>query len=86
MRCARHGLAEVGARSAEFPQHGLPQSGLTPREAQVATLLLDGLTSKEIARRLNISDLTVRKHRENLLAKLGLVNTGQLIRLLLSAP
>jgi len=40
-----------------------------------------GRTSKEIARELAISDLTVRKHRENLLRKLGLRSTAQLVAL-----
>lgn len=41
--------------------------------------VVDGYTSKEIARLLRISDLTVRKHRENLLRKLGLGSTAQLV-------
>lgn len=40
-----------------------------------------GRTSKEIARLLYLSDLTVRKHRENLLRKLGLTSTAQLLAL-----
>lgn len=38
---------------------------LSARERQVVALVAKGLTSKEIARRLNISPATVRKHREN---------------------
>lgn len=52
---------------------------LTPREAEVAQLLMKGRSSKEIARSLGISDLTVRKHRENLLRKLGLRHTAELL-------
>ncbi|MDI9853948.1 helix-turn-helix transcriptional regulator [Comamonas sp. 17RB] len=40
--------------------------------------VLAGRTSKEIARALYLSDLTVRKHRENILRKLGLKSTVQL--------
>lgn len=43
------------------------------------THVLAGRTSKEIARLLYLSDLTVRKHRENLLRKLGLTSTAQLL-------
>ncbi|MFD0878160.1 LuxR C-terminal-related transcriptional regulator [Massilia pinisoli] len=86
LRCAGHGRARVRARSAEFSQRCLRQSGLTPREAQVAEHLLDGLTSKEIVSRSSISDPTVRKHRENLLVKVGVANAGQLIMLFLSRP
>jgi DNA-binding CsgD family transcriptional regulator len=45
------------------------------------TLVLQGRTSKEIAREFGISSLTVRKHRENLLRKLGLRSTAQLMAL-----
>lgn len=40
-----------------------------------------GLTSKEIARRLGISPLTVRKHRENLMRKLEVSTTARLVAL-----
>jgi DNA-binding CsgD family transcriptional regulator len=43
------------------------------------TLVVEGHTSKKIARLLRISVLTVRKHRENLLRKLHLRTTAQLV-------
>lgn len=57
---------------------------MTPRETEVADLLVRGFSSKEIARSLAIADLTVRKHRENLLRKLGCRHTGQLAAIWLS--
>lgn len=42
-------------------------------------LVLLGRTSKQVARALHISDLTVRKHRENLMRKLGVQRTQQLL-------
>jgi len=47
-------------------------SFLTTREAEVCELIEDGLTSKEISDRLNLSLLTVHKHRETIRKKLGL--------------
>jgi PAS domain S-box-containing protein len=44
---------------------------LTAREEQVLDLLGDGLTSKEIARKLAISASTARNHVQTILAKLG---------------
>ena len=44
---------------------------LTPRECEVLQLLAEGLSDKEIAERLAISERTVRVHMVNLLAKLG---------------
>lgn len=46
-------------------------ANLSAREKQVVVLVGNGLTSKEIARRLGISPATVRKHRENVSARLG---------------
>jgi len=47
---------------------------LTPQEMQVATLVKDGKTSKEIAELLIVSEATVNFHRKNLRAKFGLTN------------
>ncbi|MBO6537414.1 MAG: response regulator transcription factor [Balneolaceae bacterium] len=53
---------------------------VTVREREVLGLLVDGLTSTEIADKLFISPRTVDKHRTNLLKKLGLKNTPALVR------
>lgn len=45
---------------------------LTPQEMQVASLVKDGKTSKEIAEVLNVSETTVNFHRKNLRVKFGL--------------
>ena len=47
---------------------------LTPREMQIASLVKDGKTTKEIAEVLNVSESTVNFHRKNLRAKFGLKN------------
>jgi len=47
---------------------------LTPQEMQVASLVKDGKTSKEIADILNVSETTVNFHRKNLRIKFGLRN------------
>jgi len=47
---------------------------LTPQEMQVAALVKDGKTSKEIANVLNVSETTVNFHRKNLRVKFGLKN------------
>ena len=44
---------------------------LTPREQQVAQLLAGGLTNKEIAQRLGITEHTVKFHLNGLMRKLG---------------
>jgi DNA-binding CsgD family transcriptional regulator len=45
---------------------------LTPQELQVAQLVKDGKTSKEVAALLNIAEATVSFHRKNLRIKFGL--------------
>ena len=47
---------------------------LTPQEMQVASLVKDGKTSKEIAHILIVSEATVNFHRKNLRIKFGLTN------------
>jgi DNA-binding NarL/FixJ family response regulator len=52
---------------------------LRPREIDVARLITVGLTSKQIARKLGISPLTVRKHRENAMRSLNVHSLAELI-------
>jgi DNA-binding CsgD family transcriptional regulator len=51
---------------------------LTAREHQVLALIAQGLPSSAIATRLGASVHTVRKHRSNMLRKLGLKGTTAL--------
>jgi DNA-binding NarL/FixJ family response regulator len=53
---------------------------ITRREREVLGLLVEGMTSSEIAEKLFISPRTVDKHRTNLLKKLGQKNTASLVR------
>ena len=56
---------------------------ITNREKEVLQLIVDGCTTPEIAQRLFISPNTAETHRRNLLAKLGVRNTAELVRLTL---
>lgn len=53
---------------------------LTPREQEVMRLLAEGLSSKAVAEKLFISPKTVENHRANIMSKLGLHSTIELIR------
>lgn len=57
-----------------------PYSTLTPREQEVMRMLAEGLTAKEVAGKLFISPKTVENHRTNLMKKLGLKSTVELVR------
>ena len=58
---------------------------LTPREREIAALLIDGLTSKLIGKRLQISPRTVDVYRARLMKKYGAASTPELVNKLLSA-
>jgi len=55
-------------------------ASLTPREQEVMRLLAEGFAAKEIAEKLYISPKTVENHRSNIMNKLGLHSTMELIR------
>jgi len=57
-----------------------PANELTAREEEVVKLVAESHTSEEIADLLHISRRTVERHRENILAKLGLTDRIQLTR------
>jgi DNA-binding NarL/FixJ family response regulator len=61
------------ARSAVIPAARQTAAGgpLTPREAEIFTLIGQGLTSREIGERLRISEHTVQTHRKRAAIKLG---------------
>lgn len=66
-------LGELLTRLVTEPERDSARllSQLTPREREVFRCMIDGLSRAEIARRLYVSQETVRTHTQNLLAKLG---------------
>ena len=56
----------------------------TAREREIAALLIEGLTSKLIGKRLGISPRTVDVYRARLMRKLGAASTAELVNKLLS--
>lgn len=57
---------------------------LTPREREIAALLIEGLTSKGVGRRLGISPRTVDVYRARLMRKTGAATTPELVHRLLA--
>jgi two-component system nitrate/nitrite response regulator NarL len=47
---------------------------LTSREREIVLALAEGLSNKEVGRRLNISEGTVKVHLHNIYSKLGVKN------------
>jgi non-specific serine/threonine protein kinase len=58
-------------------ERGRPGGLLTPREREVASLIAGGLSNRQIAARLVISERTAEAHVTNLLGKLGLRSRAQ---------
>ena len=52
---------------------------LTRREHQIALLIVQGLSNREIANKLGISPATAARHVANILAKLGLSSRTQVV-------
>jgi DNA-binding NarL/FixJ family response regulator len=50
---------------------------LTAREREVLTLIAEGATNRQIARRLSVTERTARTHVSNILGKLGLTSRTQ---------
>lgn len=61
------------------------KADLTPREREIAALLIEGLTSKLIGKRLTISPRTVDVYRARLMKKYAAATTPELVNKLLSA-
>lgn len=75
-RDARRDLAERTRVSARL-------SILTPREREIAELLVDGKANKEIASDLGLSTRTVEGHRAHIMDKLAVDSFAELVRLVL---
>lgn len=71
-------VAADGRSGGELPQPGsAPAVALTGREAEVLSLLADGLSNQEIASALFIEVTTVKTHVTNVLAKTGTTSRVQ---------
>ena len=52
---------------------------LTASEIEIVRMIANGLTTKEIAAKRNISNHTVSTHRKNIFKKIGVTNASELI-------
>jgi DNA-binding CsgD family transcriptional regulator len=79
----------VVVREVEVPGGGpfvinsmsVERLGLTPRELEILQLIADGLSNREIAERLFVSENTVKTHSANLFSKLSAKRRTQAVQL-----
>lgn len=73
----------TGAAGAELPAEPeyaqLTALGLTPRESEIASLVMQQYSTEDISRRLVISQYTTQKHLHHIFTKLGVRSRMQLI-------
>jgi DNA-binding CsgD family transcriptional regulator len=79
LELSKHVAPDEHAPSATGPEPTLPESSepLTERELEVATLLARGMSNREIAATLVISESTAEVHVKHILNKLGLRSRSQ---------
>lgn len=81
IRAAAVGEAPLAPRAASellAERHETrPASGLTPREREVLAMVAEGLPNKLIARRLEISEKTVKAHLTRIFERLGVSDRTQ---------
>jgi len=69
---------EAGAETARLRQG---YAKLTPREAEVMSLVVTGLMNKQVAARLSLSEITVKIHRGNVMKKMEAQSLADLVRM-----
>jgi DNA-binding NarL/FixJ family response regulator len=62
-------LHELNQKAAQVPER--KTYGLTPRELEVVTCIVEGCSNKDIARQFTISEETVKRHLSNVFDKTG---------------
>jgi RNA polymerase sigma factor (sigma-70 family) len=68
------------AQRSELNQVQERYASLTPREREVMGLVVRGLSNKQIAGQLNVSEATVKVHRHNTMAKMRAKSLPDLVR------
>ena len=54
---------------------------LTPREREIMALVVSGRMNKQIADDLNVSEITVKVHRDHVMRKMGAKSLAELVRM-----
>lgn len=84
----RHNAISFGLSPEHMPKSKpeaaiYARTDLTHREKEVAALAAEGLTNRDIASRLFLSEVTIKKHMRSIFQKVGASNRTQLLKLLM---
>ena len=74
------GMVEELEALREMAERGPGSESLTPREKEVLALLSEGLSARQMARRLDLSERTINTHVANVYRKLAVSNRVQAVR------
>ena len=77
---AARGMVEELDALREVADRGPGGESLTPREKEVLRLLSEGLSARQMARRLELSERTINTHVANVYRKLAVSNRVQAVR------
>lgn len=69
------------AGAAKSAQVQARYAGLTPREKEIMALVVTGLMNKQVAARLDLSEITVKIHRGNVMRKMVAQSLADLVRM-----
>lgn len=62
-----------------------PLATLSVREHEILGYLIEGMTNKEIARRLDLQEITIKIHLRNVYRKIGAINRAQAVRIAMTS-
>jgi DNA-binding NarL/FixJ family response regulator len=74
------GMGDVKPNRVDASKRKHRPQDLTPREREILHLIWSGLTNRHIAQELKISIKTAEAHRANMMKKLRVSNTAQLLK------
>lgn len=74
------------AQELNLGSSGRPIDKLTVREHEIVHLVSSGMSNREIAKQLNISEETVKRHISNIFDKLGCSNRVEMVQMYAGRP
>lgn len=72
-------MSLLGSKKADVKENGITSTDITDREKEICGLLVEGLTNRQIAERLYISEGTVKNYISNIYDKTGIHDRVKLI-------